>query len=453
MANAGEREIQTIKSRRAQRFKNLGSSYTCNKISIMFALIDCNNFYASCERVFRPDLIGKPIVVLSNNDGCVIARSNEAKTLGIPMGAPAFEYGKTFRANNIHVFSTNFALYGDMSQRVMDILSDYSPEIEIYSIDEAFLKLKGFENYNLHDYANQMRHKVTKWTGIPISVGIAPTKTLAKVANHVEKKYPKLKNGVYIIDSEEKRVKALKWLPIESIWGIGKQHAKLLRANKVLTAFDFIQLDDAWVRKHLTIVGLRLKRELQGIETLDLVEVQSKKSIATTRSFETNYIQIEEVQERISTFAVLCAEKLRKQHSCCNSLMVFIHTNRHRQDLPQYSQSIVIKLPFPTNSSIELSKFANLALKRIFKKGYAYKKAGVIVQHLTPESDTQLNIFENGNPKHIPLMKAIDKLNTSYGQQKIKLGSQDSKRIWKMKQHQLSPRYTTKLSDIIIIQV
>lgn len=419
----------------------------------MFALIDCNNFYASCERVFRPDLIGKPVVVLSNNDGCVIARSNEAKAVGIPMGAPAFEYDKIFKANNVQVFSANFALYGDMSQRVMTILSDYSPEIEIYSIDEAFLKLKGFEHFNLQNYGTDMRCRVTKWTGIPVSVGIAHTKALAKVANRIAKKYPTETQGVYIIDSEEKRIKALKWLKIEDVWGIGRQHAKRLNANKVFTAFDFTMLDDVWVKKHLAIVGLRLKHDLQGIETLDLEAPRAKKTIATTRSFDTNYTKIEALQERISTFAVSCAEKLRKQNSCCNSLIVFIHTNRHRKDLPQYSRNIVVKLPFPTNSNIELAKFALQALLFIFKQGYQYKKAGVIVRDFTSENDTQLSIFENSNPRHYPLMQTIDKLNALYGQQKIKLGSQDTKRIWKMKQEKLSPRYTTKLSDIITINV
>ncbi|PKP44791.1 MAG: SOS mutagenesis and repair protein UmuC [Bacteroidetes bacterium HGW-Bacteroidetes-13] len=417
----------------------------------MFALIDCNNFYASCERVFRPDLVGKPVVVLSNNDGCVIARSSEAKAIGIPMGAAAFEYEKMFKQNNVHVFSANFALYGDMSQRVMDILSGYSPEIEIYSIDEAFLKLKGFEKFDLQKYGAEMRYKVQKWTGIPISVGIAPTKALAKVANKIAKKYPKELQNVYIIDTEEKRAKALKWLKIEDVWGIGRQHSKRLKAINVNTAYDFTQLDDAWVKTHLAIVGLRLKHDLSGIPTLDLEEVQPKKNISTARSFENNYTELEQLRERIVTFAVSCAEKLRKQNSCCNSLRVFIHTNEHRKDLPQYSRNMVIKLPFPTNSSMELATFANLALQKIFREGYHYKKAGVIVQDFTPENTQQLKLFESRNEKHIPLMQVVDKLNKSYGQQKIRLAGQDIKRIWKMKQEKLSPRYTTKLSDIITI--
>ncbi|PKL84914.1 MAG: SOS mutagenesis and repair protein UmuC [Ignavibacteriae bacterium HGW-Ignavibacteriae-1] len=417
----------------------------------MFALIDCNNFYASCERVFRPDLVGKPVVVLSNNDGCVIARSNEAKAVGIPMGAPLFEYEELLNKHNVQVFSANFALYGDMSQRVMSILEQYSPEMEIYSIDEAFLKFDGLEHLNLQNYSKELRIKVQKWTGIPISVGVAPTKALAKVANRIAKKFPKETEGAYIIDTDEKRIKALKWLKIEDVWGIGRQHSKRLISVGVNTAYDFVQLDDAWVKKQMAIVGLRLKQDLQGIPTLGLDALHSKKSIATTRSFEENYTKLEQLQERISTFAVSCAEKLRQQKSCCNSLMVFVHTNGHRKDLPQYSRNIVIKLPFATNSSIELSRFALFALSKIFKDGYHYKKAGVIVQDFTPEDSPQIHLFENRDERHIPLMKAVDALNKSYGQQKIRLATQDQKRVWKMKQEKLSPRYTTKLSDIIKI--
>jgi DNA polymerase V len=424
----------------------------------MFALIDCNNFYASCERVFRPDLNGKPVVVLSNNDGCVIARSNEAKDIGIPMGAPAFKFDKLFKEHQVQVFSSNFALYGDMSHRVMTILGEYSPDIEIYSIDEAFLKLDGFtanygEPFDFLSYGMTIRNKVKKWTGIPISVGFAPTKALAKVANRIAKKFPDRTSNVYLIDSDEKRIKALKWLPIEDVWGIGRQHAKRLKALNVNTAYDFTMLDDKWIKKHMAIVGLRLKRELEGIPSLTLEEAKPKKNIATTRSFEQNYTTLVQLQERVTTFAVSCAEKLRQQHSCCNSLMVFIHTNGHRQDLPQYSRNIVIDLPFPTNSSIELAKFAVQALKHIFKTGYAYKKAGVIVMNFTPEKNQQLNLFANSNVKHKPLMQTIDKLNAVHGQQKIRLASQDLKRVWKMNQQKLSPRYSTNLNDIITVHV
>jgi DNA polymerase V len=418
----------------------------------MFALIDCNNFYASCERVFRPDLIGKPIVVLSNNDGCVIARSNEAKALGIPMGAAAFEYEKLFQQHGVQVFSANFALYGDMSQRVMQILSEYSTHIEIYSIDECFLQFTGFTtHFNLQHYGNMICKKVYKWTGIPISIGIAPTKSLSKVANKIAKKYSQQTNGVHVMDTEEKRLKALKWLKVEDIWGIGRQYSKRLQAIDIKTAYDFTRLEDTYIQKQFSIVELRLKHDLQGIATLNLETVQPKKSIATTRTFETNYTQFSQLAERITTFTAACAEKLRKQQSCCNSLMVFINSNRHRKDLPQYNRSVVVKLPFSTNSTIELCQFATQALQIIFKQGYAYKKAGVIVQDFVAENNIQPCLFENRNEKHITLMKAMDNLNESFGQQKIRLASQDLKRIWKMKQGKLSPRYTTNLADIITI--
>lgn len=417
----------------------------------MFALIDCNNFYASCERVFRPDLKGKPIVVLSNNDGCVIARSNEAKALGISMGAPAFENKELFEKNNVNVFSSNFALYGDMSHRVMSLLSDYCPDIEIYSIDEAFLNLEGFDYVDLQEYGKQMQSKITKYTGISVSVGIAPTKALAKVANKISKKFPEKTGFVYIIDSEEKRIKALKWLPIEDVWGIGRQHAKRLKAKNICNAYNFTKIDDVWIRKNMSVVGLRLKLDLQGIPTLALEDVHSKKNIATTRSFDTNYTEFNQLQERVSTFAIICSEKLRRQKSCCNSLIVFVQTNFFRKDLPQYTKSILVKLPFASNSSFDISSHAIEGLSKIFRKGYSYKKAGVIVMDFCSENEVQQNLFESPNPKHKQLMKVIDKLNNSIGTQKVKLATQDKDRKLKMRQEKLSPRYTTKINEIITV--
>jgi len=419
----------------------------------MYALIDCNNFYASCERVFRPDLNGKPIVVLSNNDGCVIARSNEAKELGIPMGATDFEYESLFKKQNVHVFSANFALYGDMSNRVMSILSDYSPEMEIYSIDECFLKLTGFEHYNLLDYGQQMRQKVVKWTGVPVSVGFAPTKSLAKLANRIAKKYPDYTQGVYCIDTDEKREKALKWLKVGDVWGIGRQHAKRLQEIGCKTAYDFTCLSENWVKKNMSVVGWRLQRDLQGIPTFDLEAVQPKQSIATTRTFEEDYTEYAQLAERVSTFASMCAEKLRRQKSCCGSLMVFVLTNRHRTDRPQYSRNLAVKMPFYTSSTLEIVDFALKALKQIYQPGYNYKKAGVVVQDFVPENEVQPKLFDSRDIRQIPLMKAIDKINAQFGQQKIRLASQDPKRVWKMKQEKLSPRYTTDLNEIITIKM
>lgn len=429
---------------------------SCNlhhkKTNVMYALVDCNNFYASCERVFRPDLNGKPIVVLSNNDGCVIARSNEAKAIGIPMGAPAFKHQEIFIANQIHVFSANFALYGDMSHRVMTILQSFCPEIEIYSIDEAFLDFSGFDYTDLRAYLLEISKNVQKWTGIPISIGLAPTKALAKVANRVAKKYPTQTQSVHIIDTELKRIKALKWLAVDDIWGIGRKHAQKLHSINIKTAWDFVNLNDNYVKSSMSIVELRLKKELMGVSVLELETPKPKKNIATTRSFDKNYTTFEELKERIVTFSVSCAEKLRQQKSQCKALMVFVLTNRFKKELEQYSQNIVIKLPFATNSSIEIAQYAVAGLQKIFKDGYSYKKAGVVIMDFVPEENYQLNIFQNSNPKHKQLMQTIDNINHKMGQSKIKLASQDLKKTWKMKQEKLSPRYTTNLNDIITIK-
>ncbi|MCT3642333.1 Y-family DNA polymerase [Elizabethkingia anophelis] len=418
----------------------------------MYALVDCNNFYASCERSFDPLLNGKPVVVLSNNDGCAIARSNEAKALGIPMGAAAFEYEKLFQDNDVKVFSTNFALYGDMSKRVMKILSEYTPDVEVYSIDEIFLKFKGYENYDLHKYGLKMKSDVFRNTRIPVSIGYATTKALAKVANRIAKKFPDVTQGVYIIDSEEKRIKALKWLKIEDVWGIGRQFSKKLSLQGVTNAYQFTELPDYYVQKEMSIVGLRLKKELLGEEYIELEEKKRKKAIATTRSFDNNYREYDVIKERVSTFASRCAEKLRKEGSYCSEVIVFIHTNFFRKDQPQYSKSIKIKIPQPTNSSITISKYAIKALNQIFIEGFAYKKAGVIVSKISPEPFRQFNLFENEDPRHGELMKALDKINKALPNPIVKLASQDFGRREKMKQERLSPRYTTKWEELIEVE-
>ena len=419
----------------------------------MFALIDCNNFYVSCERVFNPKLNKKPVVVLSNNDGCAISRSNKAKALGIPMGAPAFKYEKVFRENNVEVFSSNFPLYGDMSNRVMSILSKFTPNIEIYSIDEAFLKFDGFENYDLHCYCEEIKKTVLKWTGIPVSIGIAPTKALAKVANRISKKFPNQTKGVHLINSEEKRIKALKWLKIQDVWGIGFRHFERLKKYKVNNAYDFILLPDNWVRKKMSVVGLRLKKELEGKSVLDLEEVRSpKKAIATTRSFEGTITDYEKIKERISTFAICCAEKLRSQNSNCNSIYVFVRSNKFQKNKTQYRNGILMTIPFSTNSNMVISRYAIKGLKKIFREGVNYKKAGTILMGLDSCDNHQLNLFENENPKHKYLMETIDYIQKTEGQSKIKLASQDLRKRWKMKQEKLSPNYTCKVNDIIKVK-
>ncbi len=429
----------------------------CTKASLrtftgMFALVDCNNFYASCERVFKPQLNGKPVAILSNNDGCVISRSDEAKNLGLPMGAPAFKYQDFFKQHNVHVFSSNYPLYGDMSNRVMTLLTRFTPDIEVYSIDEAFLKFTGFTNIDYVAYGTEIKNRVYKCTGIPISIGIAPTKALAKVANKIAKKYNNITNGVYVIDSEEKRIKALKWITIQDIWGIGYGHSKRLEKQHVKTGLDFVNLPDQWVKSNMAITGLRLKKELQGINTLDLEFPKTKKAIATTRSFEYTYSDLDNIKERIATFAASCAEKLRKQHSCCNMIIVFLRSDKHKKNAPQHNKSLAITLPHPTNSSIMLVKYAVQAVTQIYKPAIAYKKAGVIVCGLTPANNRQLSLFALEDGKHSNLMKAIDFINRKTGEHKVKIASQDLTRTWKMRQEHLSPRYTTNINDIIVVK-
>ena len=418
----------------------------------MFGLIDCNNFYVSCERVFQPNFNKKPVVVLSNNDGCVISRSNEAKKLKIPMGAPAFKYKKEFEKHNIKVFSSNYPLYGDMSRRVMSILEYYTPNIEIYSIDEAFLKFNNSKYFDIVEESYKMRKQINQWTGIPVSIGLAPTKSLAKIANKIAKKFNTKTLGVYALDNQEKTIKALKWTPVEDVWGIGRRQSKLLRSIGIKNAFEFTSLSDQWVKKNMSVVGLRLKKDLSGSPFIKLEEIRSKKkSIATTRSFESKLTLLTEIEERISTFATSCAEKLRKQNGYCTSLLVFLRSDPFKKD-GQYSNSLVVNLPYSTNSSLIISKQAVFALRKIFKPGIAYKKAGVLVLDIKPKENRQLNLFESNIAGHDKLMKAIDNINYKYGGHQIKLGNQDLNRVWKMKQEKLSPKFTTLLNEIIKVK-
>ncbi len=419
----------------------------------MYALVDCNNFYASCERVFNPNLQQKPVAILSNNDGCVISMSDEAKDLELPFGAPIFKWDDFCKANNISVLSSNYPLYGDMSARVMKILEQFSPDIEVYSIDEAFLELKGFENYSFSDYATVIRSRILKWTGIPTCVGIAPTKALSKVANKIARSNLKQSKGICVIDTEENRIKALKWTPLKKVWGIGSRLEKRLAVKGCQTAWDFTQLSDDWILKNFSITEWKLKKELEGIPKIEFEnEVCSKKSIATTRSFESIFSDIDNIKERVSTFAVSCAEKLRKQHSSCHMIIVLLSSDRHKKDIEQHRTSKTVVFPYPTDSSLSISNAAVNAVKSMFKKGVKYKRAGVIVTGLVPTDNHQLDLFLHENPKHKPLMSAIDRMNTRFKADKIKLGNQDLKRTWKMRQERLSPKFTTNINDILIIK-
>ena len=417
----------------------------------MKALIDCNNFYASCERVFNPALNDIPVVVLSNNDGCVIARSSEAKAVGIPMGAPAFKYENLFRRYGVKVFSANFPLYGDMSRRVMSLLANFSPQQEIYSIDECFLNLAGID-VDLKRYGLQMQDCVGRGVGIPITVGIAPTKVLAKVASHIAKRFPKETGGSYVIDNEYKRIKALKWLKVEDIWGVGRRSVEKLHAVGVYRAIDFVNLPEPWLLKNMTITGLNLQKELRGIPVIEMLEPEKKRSIGTTRTFEADICSFDELRERITTFTTIGAKKLREQRSLCKRLVVFLETNRFKEYGNQYHPSILIRLPFPTNSALELVRFAHQGLRQIFKQNCCFKRGGVLLTDFVDADIYQPSLFFNSNPKHKRLMVVIDKLNDKYQKDLIRLASQDERKH-KMKQAHLSQQYSTNINEILIVQI
>jgi len=415
----------------------------------MYGLLDCNNFYASCERVFNPALNGVPVVVLSNNDGCVIARSAEAKVLGIPMGEPAFKLKHLIESNQVSVFSSNYALYGDMSHRVMNTIAAFVPEMEVYSIDEAFLLLKGYENIDLKQYGEKMVRTVHRNTGIPVSLGIAPTKTLAKVANKFAKKY-KNYNGVCIIDTAEKREKALKLTEIGDVWGIGRRYAKTLHYHSVNTAWDFTQRTKGWVRQTMGVVGERTWLELRGTSCLEMELPKSKKSICTSRSFGEKLTELSQVSEAVANFAAGCAEKLRAQKSYGCVLTVFLHTNPFATNQPQYYNQTILQMSVPTNDTTELINYALRGLTAIFANGYQYKKAGVIVSEIVPERPLQADLFDTRNrEKFNKVMCVMDNLNASYGKQTVKIAAQGFDRKWKLKNEKLSPCYSTKLADVL----
>ena len=418
----------------------------------MYALIDCNNFYASCERVFNPALRDKPIVVLSNNDGCVIARSNEAKKLGIKMGAPAFKMKEILENNEIHVFSSNYTLYGDMSQRVMTTISRFSPDVEIYSIDEAFVFFSGFENYNLNEYGKIIAQTVFKNTGIPVSIGIAPTKTLAKLANKLAKKNPG-KNNVFLLDNTDLINSVLSKFDISDVWGIGRQHAKFLNSHGIFTAMDFLKKGKVWARKNLTVIGERLWLELSGTACFTIEkQPPSKKQICTARSFGEMLSDFDTIAEALANYAARCAFKLRRENALAVSLMVFLHTNQHRKELPQYFKNRVIQLSIPTNITSEIVKISHNALRDIYKDGYQYKKTGIIITEIQSDQCQQGDLFDISNKeKQQNLMKMLDKLNNKLGNDKIRLASQGFGKKWKLRQEKLSPCYTTRLADIISI--
>jgi DNA polymerase V len=411
----------------------------------MVALVDCNNFYASCERLFKPELKGKPIIVLSNNDGCVIARSNEAKDLGITMGAVFHMIQEEIKNDKINVFSSNYTLYGDMSARVMTNLARFSPEVEVYSIDECFLGLTGVPD--LEKYAHEIRNSVIQNTGIPVSVGIAPTKTLAKLAN----KMCKRTGGVCVLDTPDKITDAVKDYQVEDLWGIGRAYAKQLILLGIETAADLRNQPIGFVQDKLTIQGIRMWNELWGRSCIPLSDVQErKKGLCTSRAFSKLTDSIEELSEATASYANRLSLKLRKDQSCATVISVRLLTNRFKTDQPQAFPAITISLTHPANSTSEIVKVALAGLRAIYREGFMYQKVEVTATGLIPETEVQLNMFSHWNgPKNDKLSKIMDQINAHYGRGTIKIATEGTAQKWAMKRNYLSPAYTTQWKDII----
>lgn len=415
----------------------------------MFSLVDCNNFYVSCERVFNAKLEGKPVVILSNNDGCIIARSNEAKALGLKMGDLAFEKEAFFEKNGVQVFSSNYALYGDMSDRVMKTIAQMVPGMEVYSIDEAFIDFHNMPYEDLEALAQRIRKTVKQYTGIPVSIGIAPTKTLAKVANRYAKKHlPHL--GIYQIDADHDAEKALVNTPVEDIWGVGYKYAKMLNAHQIFNALELTQAKEEWIRQKMHVVGVRMLRELQGEICYQLDnEPTPKKGICVSRSFGHSQQDVKIITEAVATFAARVGEKLRKQKSCAHIVHVFLYTNPHK-DEPQYFNSKVLKLPTSTSSTIEIIRYALRGLELIFKPGFNYKKAGVMISGIVPENQVQIGLFDTHKREiDTKAMKALDELNRRMGRDTVKIAVQGFGRDWQLRQERKSRCYTTCWQELL----
>ncbi len=412
------------------------------------ALVDCNNFYASCERVFNPRLEGVPVIVLSNNDGMIVARSNEAKALGIKMGEPLFKVEDIVRKHGVKVFSSNYTLYGDLSHRVMMTLEQFSPNVEIYSIDEAFIDLSGFNYKDLSDYAREIRATVKKWTGMPVSIGIADTKTLAKIANHRAKKDSRHK-GVLNIAGAKCVDEYLKETEVSDVWGVGRQYTKRLNARQIFDAYQLSQANDKWIKKNMTIMGLRTVYELRGIPCIELEYVRpAKKAIVSSRSFGKTTDCRKDIQESVAFFTTIASGKMRRQKSKASVLMVFLRTNPFKTT-PQYHNGVQVQLPVPTDSTSEMISYAMKAVQQIFREGFQYHKVGVMLTGFVPNSHTQMSLFDTvDRAKQVAVTKAVDKINMELGAGAIHYAATGVKREWKTKAEKRSPRYTTNWKEL-----
>ncbi len=431
----------------------------------MYAIIDCDNCYVSCERVFRPDLKDKPVVVLSNNDGCVVARSNEAKRLGIKAGVPYFKLAEQFPGQKIAVFSSNYELYGELTGRVVSIIRKEAPAYFRYSIDECFVYFDEVGGMDLKQWGENLHRRIRQSVGMPVSIGVAPNKTLAKMASHFAKRHAGYRHCC-LIDSDERRIKALKLYPIEEVWGIGRRYAARLQSMGIVTAFDFASHSQTWVKATFrNIVIERTWRELNGQDCVPNEEMAAKKSICTSRSFNGMITDLEGLRTHVSNYAARCAEKLRQQQSVASVVGVFLYTNVFREDLPQYCDFREMQLPMGTSSTIEIVKAAGNVLEQLYRPGYHYKKAGVIVMGIGPRSPIQLDLFDY-NAEQFQKMKrldaVIDRINRLNGSETIVLGSQQYTRpngegkadvfANAIKHDFRSKNPTTRWSDIIVLK-
>lgn len=414
----------------------------------MFALVDCNSFYCSCERVFRPDLAGKPVVVLSNNDGCIVARSAEVKALGVPMGAPYHQVADQLRKQGAHVFSSNYALYGDMSRRVMAVLSRFSPRQEVYSIDEAFLDLSGFRD--LESHARDIRHTVWRWTGIPVSVGVAPTKTLAKVANHLAKRDPHYA-GVCILEEPERWDEALSRLKVNAVWGVGRRLSERLKALGIDTALDLRYASLEIIRQRFGVVLARSVLELNGTVALDLeTEPEPRQQIVCSRAFGRPVEILQELKEAVVAYCARAAEKLRAQGLGCQAMLVFAHTNGFRTSDAQCHVSAQIAFPASTQDTREMVMAAARGMERCFRPGFRYHKAGVMLMDLAPAA-MQLGLGFNSaqqGQKSASLMATLDQINTQMGRGRLAMAGQGMKPAWQTRARRMSSHYTTDWNQL-----
>lgn len=419
------------------------------KRSEIFALVDCNSFYVSCERVFNPSLENVPVAVLSNNDGCIVSRSNEVKALNLPIGTPSFKYENLITSKGGVLLSSNYTLYADMSHRVMQTMEHFCPDIEIYSIDEAFLNLKGFNTRDLTAYCHKIRETVRKWTGIPVSVGVGSTKTLSKIANHIAKKYPGYK-GVFNMYKHQEMDKILASIPVAKIWGIGGQYEKFLLQHKISNALQLRDADQNFIDHYMTSVGHKTVLELQGFSCIDMDESPSpKKGIITSKSFSKQVSSLAELEEAVSSYISRAAEKLRMQKSVAGHLMVFLNTNRFK-DGPQYNNSASTTLFPPTAYTPELISAGLELLKDLYLPGFDFKKAGVMLTDIIQEEDVPLTFMADNylDDRRKILMDVVDSVNKYMGQDTLFYASAGIKKDWQMKRAKLSPRFTTRWSDI-----